>query len=305
MLSQQMKKHSLLAYFLILLVVCAAIVAGARALGRQGAYLAQIYMLGPAIAALVTRLLFHPSRFRDANLRLGRLVDYVKYWLVSLAIVAMYFVVYTSLGAVEWDLSGRIFLERLSGQFVAAGQDMQSSLPSGFTPRGMLFLYFVGGLTFFNVFPGLIAGFGEEFGHRGFMFTGLYRIGPWFAIVGGGLLWFAWHLPLLLLIPQVQPATPIWQGILNGIVLVVGSVCTHAYLAYVYIRSRSIFVASIAHITMNNASMATGYFVVMQDQLLANVGTALVMIGVIVAVYAGGGFRVFRDYFSVSPPATE
>jgi hypothetical protein len=34
----------------------------------------------------------------------------------------------------------------------------------------MLMIYFVGGLTIFNLVPGIITGFGEEFGHRGFMF---------------------------------------------------------------------------------------------------------------------------------------
>jgi hypothetical protein len=46
-----MKNRSLLAYFLILVILCAAFIAGARAFGEQGIYLAQGYMMTPAIAA--------------------------------------------------------------------------------------------------------------------------------------------------------------------------------------------------------------------------------------------------------------
>lgn len=46
-------------------------------------------------------------------------------------------------------------------------------------PQMMLLLYFIGGLTVFNILPGVITGFGEEFGWRGLMFPLMYRIRPW------------------------------------------------------------------------------------------------------------------------------
>ena len=145
-------------------------------------------MLTPAIAAILTRLFFYEPHFKDANLRLGRLSDYFKFWLFSLGIMALSFALYTLLGAVSWDFSGNAFLARLDQQFAASGQSMQGSLPPGMTPQMMLLIFFVGGLTLFNILPGLISGFGEEFGHRGFMFPLLYRINPWVGLVGGGLL---------------------------------------------------------------------------------------------------------------------
>src|SRR5690606_15028948 len=131
------------------------------------------YMLTPAIAALITRLFFYEKKFQDANLRLGKLGDYGRFWLISLGITALSYVFFTLLGAVRWDLTGNEFLRRLSEQFASVGQDMEASLPPGFTPQMMLLIYSIGGLTVFNVFPGIIAGFGEEFGHRGFMFPAL------------------------------------------------------------------------------------------------------------------------------------
>jgi len=290
-------KRALAAYLTVLTILCVAVIGGARLLGRQGAYLVQLYMLTPALAAVITRLFFYQPRFRDAGLGLGRARDYLKFWLISLGIVALYFGGYTLSGAITWDLSGRTFLDRLAEQFEAAGQDMLAGLPPGFTPQTMLLVYFVGGLTVFNILPGIITGFGEEFGHRGMMFPLLYRIRPWIAFVLGGLIWFAWHLPLALVGPQTGPPLSASLSILNLMVLAIGSICTFTYLSYVYIRSRSIFVASVSHIAMNNASMSLSYFVVVQAQLVANLVTVLVMALLVAALQLLGELGVFREYF--------
>src|SRR5512136_2823604 len=130
-----MKSSSLAIYFTFLAVFCAAIIAGAKMLGQQGAYLAQLYMLTPALAALLTRLYFYKPRFSDANLRFGKIRHYLIFWIMSISITA------------------QVFLGRLAQQFAAAGQDMNAALPPGFTPQTMLLIYFVGGLTVFNIFP--------------------------------------------------------------------------------------------------------------------------------------------------------
>lgn len=298
----ELNHKPLIVYLVVLALLCAAIIVGARTLGRQGAYLAQFYMLTPALAALFTRAFFYPPRFSDALLRFGRLSDYFKYWLMALGIVAAYFASYTLLGAVKWDFSGEIFLARLAEQFAAAGQDMNASLPPGLTARSMLLIYFIGGLTVFNILPGLITGFGEEFGHRGFMFPAMYKISPWVGLLIGGLLWFGWHLPLALVIPQQTPPPPLAESVLNSAALAVGAIATFIYLAYVYVKSRSVFVVSFAHIAMNNASASLSYFAALQDQFLANLGTVLVMLWVVAFLYVRGEFRVFRDYFASPPP---
>jgi membrane protease YdiL (CAAX protease family) len=170
---------SLAIYFAVLIVLCTAFIVGMRVLGQQGVYLAQAYMMTPALAAIVTRLFFYKPRFADANLRFGRIKDYLRFWLISIGITALSYVFFTVLGGISWDFTGQVFLDRLAQQFAAAGQDMSASLPPGLTPQMMLMIYFIGGLTVFNILPGVITGFGEEFGHRGFMFPLLYRIKPW------------------------------------------------------------------------------------------------------------------------------
>jgi membrane protease YdiL (CAAX protease family) len=285
-----MKRKALIAYFAILLALCTGFVVGARVLGKSGVYLAQGYMLTPAIAAIITRLFFYPPRFKDANLRFGRVRDYLKVWLLALGITVLSFGLYTLFGAIEWDLSGSSFLSSLEEQFALSGQDMVDTLPPGFTPEMMLLVFTLGGLTFFNIMPGLISGFGEEFGHRGFMFPQLFRLNPWIGLVGGGLIWYAWHLPLALILPS-QGSQPMDLAILNHIVLGIGSVSTFVYLSYVYVKSRSIFVTSIAHIALNNAAAALSYYVIVRDQLLANVGLTLTMMAVVTFLYLSKELR--------------
>jgi membrane protease YdiL (CAAX protease family) len=290
-----MKNKPLLAYLITLVVLCTGFVIGARMMREQGAYLAQGYMLTPEIAALITRAFFYKPRFSDANLRFGRGRDYIKYWLLGIGITALSFAMYTLLGAIRWDLSGGIFLERLAEQFAAAGQDITQTLPPGFTPQMMLWVYFIGGLTVFNILPGIITGFGEEFGHRGFMFPILYQIKPWVGFVIGGLIVFAWHLPLTLIIPRADNPT-FWIRLLNVALLAIGTISAHMYLAYVYVKSQSIFVASIAHITMNNAAASFSYFIILQDQTLANLGLTLTMLIVVSLMFIKKMFA--RDEFS-------
>lgn len=295
-------KRSLLVYFATLVAISTVLVAGARALGQQGAYLAQVYMLTPALAALFTRLFFHPLHFRDANLRLGKLRHYAGFWLASLGITVLSYLIFTVLGAVSWDLSGQSFLERLATQLAANGQDLSATLPPGFTPQTMLLLFFVGGLTVFNIVPGILTGFGEEFGHRGFMFPALYRLRPWMGLVGGGLIWYAWHWPVALLAPtSSQDAFPLAAA--NFLILGLASVLTFTYLAYVYVKSRSIWVTSLAHIVLNNSAASFSYLVTLESQLLANLGLLLTMLLVGLVLLSTNPQRAFKEYFASEGPA--
>ncbi|HEU5318257.1 MAG TPA: CPBP family glutamic-type intramembrane protease, partial [Chloroflexota bacterium] len=246
----------------------------------------------PAAAAVVTRSFFYAPRFSDARLRLGRWSDYARFWAVSLAVVALSFAAYTALGAVRWDPSGRTFLSQLAEQMAAAGQNI-NDLPAGLSPQRMLLIYAVGGLTVFNVVPGMLTGFGECFGWRDLAFPLLYRVRPWAGFVVGGLLWFAWHLPVAFVLPQSQAFTPAEQAI-NLLVLAVGAVCTFTYLAYVYARSGSVFVVSLAHIVLDNASRSVSYYVVLDNQLLANLGLTLSSAAVVAILHLRGDLRTLK-----------
>lgn len=290
-----MNRRALAVYFITLIILCASVILGARATGQLGAYIAQGYMLTPALAAILTRLFFYPPRFSDANLRFGRLKDYFKYWAWGLGVMGLSYILSTLIGAAAWDFSGQTFLDSLEKQFAAAGQDMYATLPPGFTPQTMLILYVAGALTVFNI-PGIITGFGEEFGHRGFMFPQLYRIRPWVGLGVGGLIWYAWHLPLLLVIPQTSALQP-WETALLQLMSAAGSIFTFTYLAYIYVKSESVFVTALAHISMNNAGTAMSYFMQMQSPWLVNLCLILVMGLVVLILHFSGELGIFARYF--------
>ncbi len=95
-----------------------------------------------------------------------------------------------------------------------------------------------------------------------------YRLGPRVGLIGGGLLWHLWHVPLVLVVSSVS-LEPLPMA-LNIVALALGSICTFTYLVYVYAKTGSIWITSLAHITMNNASQSLSYFVIAQDALWAN-----------------------------------
>ncbi len=299
-----MRYRSFICYLILLAVLGAAFIGAAKLLGQSGAYLAQGYMLSPALAAIFTRLCCYPPGFKDANLRLGKIKDYLKFWLFSLGITALSYLLFTVLGGITWDFTGQAFLARLTQQLAAAGKDIQATLLPGFTPQLMLLLFFFGGLTVFNILPGIVMGFGEEFGHRGFMFPQLYRIKPWVGFIIGGLIWYAWHLPLTLVVPATA-TYPLWQTWLNHLVLALGSICAFTYLAYVYVRSESVWVTAVAHITLNNAAASFSYFAIVKNQLLANLGLTLTMLSVVGFLYYRKQLGIFAAYFAAKSGLAE
>jgi membrane protease YdiL (CAAX protease family) len=290
-----MKSKGLIAYLVIITLLSAGFIVLMKMLGQKGFFIGGFYMLGPAIAAVITRLFFYGNKFRDANLRFGKVKHYIKFWLLSLGITLLFFLMYTIFGAIKWDFSGNNFLDLLAQQMASSGKDI-NDLPKGFNPYTMLLLYFIGGLTVFNILPGIIVGFGEEFGWRGFMFPELYKIRPWVGFVIGGLIWFAWHIPLLFVFPQTAELI-FWQQAINVIATSIGAICTFIFLAYVYVKTENIFVASIAHITMNNAGRSFAYFVIITDQLLANIAMMVAMIIVVAVLYYSKELKVFEAYF--------
>lgn len=289
-----MKNKPLIAFLIIITLLSAGFIALMKALGQQGNYLAGLYMLGPAIAAIITRIFFYENKFKDANLSFGRARDYVKFWAIALGISILSISIYTLLGSITWDFSGQAFLNQLAEQFALSGQNI-NDLPAGLTPQMMLIIYFIGGLTIFNILPGIITGFGEEFGWRGFMFPRMYKIKPWIAFIVGGLIWYAWHVPLVLVISQSQDFT-LAQTVLNISALAMGAICTHAFFAYAYIKSNNVWVASVTHITLDNAARSFSYFVILQNQLTANIGLAIAMLTVVAILYFSKEWKVFENY---------
>ena len=78
----------------------------------------------------------------------------------------------------------------------------------------------------------------------------------------------------------------------------IGSICTHTYLCYVYAKSKTIFVPAVAHIALNNASRSFAYFVVIQNQFTANIAQNLVMVLVVVFLYYRRELNAIPEFLS-------
>lgn len=289
-----MKHKPLVAFLLITAILSIAFILAMRVMGQKGFYLGQIYMLVPAVAAIITRLFFYDQRFKDAHLGLGRVRDYLHFYALTLGIVVLTYLMYTAFSSVSWDMSGNTFLSQFAQQLSDAGKDI-NDLPAGMTPKMMLVIFFVGGLTVFNI-PFTIITFGEEFGWRGFMFPELYKIRPWVAFAVGGLIWFAWHVLLVFVFPKTQDFT-LLENVLNTVILAAGSICTFVFLAYVYVKTESIWAASFAHAVFNNASRSFSYIAIVKNQLLANLALAITMALVIAVLYFRDELKVFKTHF--------
>ena len=87
------------------------------------------------------------------------------------------------------------------------------------------------------------------------------------------------------------------ERIIDFFILGIGSMGTFIYLVYVYVKSRSVWVTAFAHIVLNNSASAFSYFVVLQNQLLADLGLALAMVIVATILFQRHLPGALKDYF--------
>jgi membrane protease YdiL (CAAX protease family) len=113
-------------------------------------------------------------------------------------------------------------------------------------PRGMSppVVLVVGGLqtVVLGPFVGLILGFGEEYGWRGYLQNELFQLGRIRAVIVVGVIWGVWHWPLILM-GYNYPGHPLLGLLLmalytTGLAIVLG---------YAVLRSGSVILAAFLH----------------------------------------------------------
>lgn len=201
-------------------------------------------MLTPAIAALVTVFAIerpqHPAEALGlAPLRpAGRLLGYLGLGLVvPVTLVFAALITGSILGVYPADfVTFSAFHDLLTAQ---TGDGV--SMPIG----ALVALQFVNVIlgSILNLLPAL----GEELGWRGWLLPHLLRFGTVPAIAISGIVWGLWHAPLILL-GYNYPTAPGWLGLLmmTGMCTLMGGV-----LAWLRIRSRSVWPAALAHGALN------------------------------------------------------
>jgi uncharacterized protein len=108
---------------------------------------------------------------------------------------------------------------------------------------------------------------GEELGWRGYLLPRLLSIGLTRALVLVGLIWAAWHMPLIFL-------TPLYHSAGNKVIvlpLFVGTIVAASFFfGYLRVWTGSVWPASIGHSAHNAAWNALGAFTVASNPVVVN-----------------------------------
>src|SRR5215210_1745166 len=138
----------------------------------------------------------------------------------------------------------------------------------------------------------------EEIGMRGYLLPKLLPLGRTRALALSGLVWAAWHMPLIFLTPLYHTAgsrlivLPLFVG---------GIVAGGFFFGYLRIYTGSVWPASIAHAVHNSAWVVLGAFtltsspVVVNEYLAGDNGILILVGAVIAAIWVGHYLRRGMD----------
>jgi membrane protease YdiL (CAAX protease family) len=101
---------------------------------------------------------------------------------------------------------------------------------------------------------GLLMGFGEEYGWRGFLQSELFKLGKRRGVLLLGVIWGIWHYPVIWM-GHNYPGQPLWGTLMmTGFTILLGFVLSHVML-----KTGSIWLVSFLH-ALNNQVLA--YFAI-------------------------------------------
>lgn len=228
-----------------------AIFIGLRALGVPLVVYAAAGMFGPALAALLTRLIRRED-FADAGLRLVERGRGGGGWMYLAAYIAPPLVIAASIGFVlftgyqHWTFSIQGYGQTLVDTLHQSGQ----AVPQGMTPEQLgqitLLTNLMMALTLGPITNSIFT-FGEEFGWRGYLLPRLVPLGGVTAAIVVGIIWGLWHAPLIILDGYNYPGHP-WLGVL---MMVVFCTALSIIMAWLRFRSGSIWPPVLAHAVIN------------------------------------------------------
>jgi membrane protease YdiL (CAAX protease family) len=189
----------------------------------------------PAIASLVVRKWVTHEGFGDAGLKL-HLRENRRWYLIALLLPLVVVGVLTLLAVVTGLGQPDFTFERA----------MQALVPGSAASIPLYLVFFI---PFELLFTSIIAApllWGEEFGWRGYLQTRLFTGRPLLAAIATGLIWGVWHYPLNLR-GYNFPGHPL----LGLVVFPIGTVLVSIIFGWLFQRSGSIWVTSLAHAATN------------------------------------------------------
>ncbi|HSK82823.1 MAG TPA: CPBP family intramembrane glutamic endopeptidase [Rubrobacter sp.] len=257
-------KATIFTVLVLLMALAMALLFRAGGLTSEGPVIG-LYMCTPALAALLMLLVITRDGFsREGWKGLG---------LHRLGL------------SVWWIAIGVTFLTSL----VASAIVWATPLASFVVPEGglgnPLLQFLIGVVTMTLTFS-----LGEELGWRGYLLPQLLSVGRTRALVVVGLIWAAWHMPLIFL-------TPLYHSAGNRLIvlpLFVGTIVAASFVfGYLRILTGSVWPASLAHSVHNvawstlGALTATSSPVVVNEYLAGDNGILILIATAVVAVWLG------------------
>lgn len=224
-----------------------------RALGVPLNIRAAVGMFGPALGAVLVRLVRREG-FADAALRLVPKDRSGAGWMYLAAYITVPLLIFAGVGIAllttyqHWDLVA--FMLNQARAIASAAATRGKSLPLGLSAQQVAHISIVAGvaLAFTLAIPfNMIFTFGEEFGWRGYLLPRLSPLGGVTAAVTTGVTWGLWHAPLILLDGYNYPGHPV-----SGVgMMVVFTTALGVIFAWLRFRSGSVWPSTLAHAALN------------------------------------------------------
>jgi len=261
---------NIILYIILAFGISWSIWIGLRAVGVAFTLRTSIGMFGPALAALLVRLIRREG-FADAGLgligserrRAGWM--YLAAYLAPPLLIAASIVAVMLAGVQHWAFSDNLHTssKAITDAFTKQGQ----KLPVGDNADQLALLSIIAGSLFaftLAISINMLFTFGEEFGWRGYLLPRLAPLGGVPAAMITGIIWGLWHTPVIVLDGYNYLGHP-YLGVAMTVLF---TVALGMILAWLRFRSGSIWPPVLAHAAFNAQAGFPVVFLSRGDALL-------------------------------------
>lgn len=213
--------------------------------------LVMLALLISLVAVVVIRAVSGKNAFRTAGLTGGKWTAWVLVWLAVMGYLVLN--VFLNMAA---GLGSRPDIAPLAA---AANMDL---------PPYMILIFV--NTVILNPLLGLVIGFGEEYGWRGYLQGELVKLGRVRGLLLVGLIWGVWHAPAVAM-GHNYPGHPV----IGPIVFLVFNLFLAIFLGYVMLKTGSVWLAAFMHAVLNSAYQWLTIFIYTPTDPLFSFGVGL------------------------------
>ena len=295
-MTKNIKKAALftgLTFFLSYLLVILYLVFGGRWVPPGSIIIGTAYMFMPMTAAIVVQKLIYKEPVKEPlgiSFRLNRW--FLAAWLLPPVIAFAALGVSLLFPGVEYSPEMAGMLERFKS-VLPPEQLEQMRNQAAALPVHPIWIGLLQGLLA-GITVNAVAGFGEELGWRGFLQRELGYLGFWKSSALIGLIWGAWHAPIILQghnYPQ-HPVAGVFMMIIFTLLL-------SPIFSYVRLKSGSVLAATVIHGSLNGTVGLSVMVIKGGNDLTVGV-TGLA--GFIVLFIVNAGIFIYDRYPAKDPP---